>query len=70
MRRRITAGVTAGVIAFALAVPSLGFAKNGGVPNSPKSCPTHVHSGKHKGLSKGKEKGSGRGKKCGGTGTK
>jgi hypothetical protein len=65
MSKRITAAVTAGIAALALSVPSVGFATKGGVPHSTKPCPTHSHSGKHKGSGHGKKKGAGKGKKCG-----
>jgi len=65
LSKRITAAITAGVAALAMPVPSLGFADKGGVPHSTKPCPTHKHTGKHKGSSHGKKKGAAKGKKCG-----
>jgi hypothetical protein len=65
MRTRITSGIVAAIAAAALSIPAVGFADKGGTPHSTKSCPTHKHSGKHKGASKGKKKGASKGKKCG-----
>jgi hypothetical protein len=65
LSKRITAAVTAAVAALGLSVPSVGFATKGGVPHSTTPCPTHSHSGKHKGSGHGKKKGAGKGKKCG-----
>jgi hypothetical protein len=65
MSNRITAAVTAGVVALALSVPSVGLATKGGVPHSTKPCPAHSHAGKHKGSSHGKKTGAAKGKKCG-----
>ena len=65
MNKRITAAITAGVAAFALSIPSVGFATKGGVPHPTKACPAHSHSGKHKGAGPGKENGATKGKKCG-----
>jgi hypothetical protein len=65
MSKRIPAGLTALVMAGALAVPATGVAKVH--PHKHKvlvACPTHKHSGKHKGATKGKKKGSIKGKKC------
>ena len=64
MSRRIRAGLAAGVAILALSVPSVGLANKGGTPHSQKPCPTHSHSGKHKGAGHGKKKGAGKGKKC------
>ena len=65
MRKRITATVAAGIAALALCAPSVGLANKGGVPHSTKACPTHSHSGKHKGAGHGKKNGAMKGKKCG-----
>ena len=65
MSKRLSAAVAAGAVAVALSVPAIGFANQGGTPHSTKACPTHSHSGKHKGAGHGKKKGSGKGKKCG-----
>ena len=64
MSKRITAGLTAGIAALALSVPSVGLAAKGGAPHSSKPCPTHSHAGKHKGAGHGKKTGAGKGKKC------
>jgi hypothetical protein len=65
MSKRLTSGIVAAVVATSMSVPAVGFANKGGTPNShAKSCTTHKHSGKHKGLSK-KGKGGKKGKHCG-----
>lgn len=61
--RKAVAAVTA--TALALAIPASGLAAKGGQPSSTKPCPTHKHSGKHKGATHGKKKGASKGKKCG-----
>jgi hypothetical protein len=61
--RKALALGTAAVLALAL--PSAGLANKGGQPHSTTPCPTHSHSGKHKGASHGKKKGAAKGKKCG-----
>lgn len=65
MRTRLTAGIVAAVAAIGMSVPAVGLANKGGTPHSTKACPTHKHSGKHKGSTKGKKKGAAKGKKCG-----
>jgi hypothetical protein len=65
MSKRITSGIVAAIAAAALSVPAVGLANKGGTPHSTKPCPTHTHSGKHKGSSHGKKKGATKGKKCG-----
>lgn len=61
--RRTVALVTAA--ALALSIPATGLASAGGQPHSTTPCPTHQHSGKHKGSTHGKKKGAAKGKKCG-----
>ena len=65
MSKRITSGIVAAIAEAALSVPAVGLANKGGTQHSTKSCPTHKHSGKHKGSSHGKKKGASKGKKCG-----
>lgn len=64
MSKRVTSGIVAAIVAIAMSVPAVGLANKGGTPHSTKACPTHRHSGKHKGSLKGKKKGSSKGKKC------
>lgn len=65
MRPKVLTKLSAVVVAaaLALAVPTVGQANKGGSPHSTTPCPSHSHSGKHKG-SKGHRKGSSKGKKC------
>ncbi len=62
--RTLTLGAV--VAALAVAPPAVTLANTGGQPHSTNPCPTHSHTGKHKGSGKGHKKGSGKGKKCGG----
>lgn len=64
VKRIVSTAATVAAIG-ALSMPATGLAHKGGVPASKKPCPTHRHTGKHKGATHGKKKGSTRGKKCG-----
>jgi hypothetical protein len=70
MRKRLTAGIVAGVAALAMSVPAVGVADKGGTPHTtPPGCHMHKNKGKHTGQlknsSKGKRNGSSKGNKCG-----
>jgi hypothetical protein len=55
MSKRRPAAVTVGITVIARSVLSVALAMTGGVPRSTKPCPTHGHSGGHRGSGRDKK---------------